>query len=222
MHPDDPPSYDEAASPPEQLNEHAHDAPVSLSRTPSPEPPEPAAHGVASTATTSNATAPGPHVGIAPEGPPALNPHQAPPPVHGLLVATSSNPQTALAFPAALTATFPEPALRGSIPIRVHPRCGIVGGSDKVEWRLLAKPLLPITTGRRVALCDATGTYRFLSRTVGPVVGADQHWVTFVLSAGISAPATTPPCRGSSESSSSAWLFSSPMNTRSSPPIYRT
>ncbi|KAF7795444.1 hypothetical protein EIP86_006602 [Pleurotus ostreatoroseus] len=86
--------------------------------------------------------------------------------------------------------TIPEPALRNSVPIRVTPRCGMVGCSDKVEWRLMARPLVLIASGVRVTICDALGVYRHLSRTVGPVVGADSNWVTFLLSPGLSSPVT--------------------------------
>ncbi|KAF7797139.1 hypothetical protein EIP86_008331 [Pleurotus ostreatoroseus] len=100
-------------------------------------------------------------------------------------------PPVVVACPALHTAIIPEPALCGSIAIRVLPRCGIVGRSDKVEWRLFARPPSSIAIGSRVALCDAMGGYRNLSRTVGPVVGVDRHWVTFLLSPGLSATATT-------------------------------
>ncbi|KAF7798553.1 hypothetical protein EIP86_009775 [Pleurotus ostreatoroseus] len=115
--------------------------------------------------------------------------HSPTPPTPG--PQSDARPPLALICPALHTATYPEPALRGCIPIRVVPRGGIVGQTDKVEWRLFAQPAIPISTGSRVALLDATGEYRFISRTVGPVIGADQRWVTFILSSGISAPAST-------------------------------
>ncbi|KAF7798555.1 hypothetical protein EIP86_009777 [Pleurotus ostreatoroseus] len=111
----------------------------------------------------------------------ATAPYAPPPPGPPLLVAC----------PALHTAIIPEPALRGSIPIRVLPRCGIVGRSDKVEWRAFACPPCRISIGSRVALHDAMGGYRHLSRTVGPVVGMDRQWITFLLSSGLSATATT-------------------------------
>ncbi|KAF7793307.1 hypothetical protein EIP86_004419 [Pleurotus ostreatoroseus] len=132
-----------------------------------------------------------------PEGPEhATGPTQAPshalPPIHYPPPRANGNhapvPPT---FPALHTALYPEPALRGSVHIRVVPRCGIVGQSDKVEWRLYTMPPSPVGPGSRVALFDPLGSYRFLSRTVGPVIGVDQQWVTFVLSAGLSATATT-------------------------------
>ncbi|KAF7792700.1 hypothetical protein EIP86_003798 [Pleurotus ostreatoroseus] len=100
-------------------------------------------------------------------------------------------PRTSIpSFPAMHSAIIPEPTLRGSAPIRVAPRCGVVGASDKVEWRLYATPPSRIASGMRVALCDEVGDYRYLSRTIGPIVGADRLWVTFALSNGLSAPAT--------------------------------
>ncbi|KAF7789198.1 hypothetical protein EIP86_000136 [Pleurotus ostreatoroseus] len=120
----------------------------------------------------------------------AAHEHAAPhiplsPEMHGM-----GGPMPFPAFPTLHTTTVPEPALRGSVFIRVLPRCGAVGFTDKVEWRLYSVPPAAITIGTRVALCDAMGSYRRISRTVGPMIGADRHWVTFVLSAGFSAPAT--------------------------------
>ncbi|KAF7790930.1 hypothetical protein EIP86_001889 [Pleurotus ostreatoroseus] len=76
------------------------------------------------------------------------------------------------------------------IPLRVESRAGELGSSAKVEWGLYEHPRQPIRTGMRIALCTPRGQYRGIARTVGPLVGFDRHWVTFILSPGRSLPAT--------------------------------
>ncbi|KAF7794710.1 hypothetical protein EIP86_005848 [Pleurotus ostreatoroseus] len=121
------------------------------------------------------APAPGP----APPAPrlPAFGP-QAPPrvPIHVL--------------PALLRMPVVELPIRHSALLRVTERAGLLGISDKVEWRLLEQPQQPIRPGLPIAFFDHRGYYRGISRTVGKVVGFDRYWVTFILSSGRSASAT--------------------------------
>lgn len=99
-------------------------------------------------------------------------------------------PPPLVAFPNMPPIVFREPVLRGANPLLVLSRGGVVGIADKVEWRLFAQPPNPVAKGMRIALCDALGAYRGVSRTVGDVVGADRNWITFLLSPGPSAPTT--------------------------------
>ncbi|KAF7789439.1 hypothetical protein EIP86_000383 [Pleurotus ostreatoroseus] len=178
-HGDPPPSYQAPADAPSSAPPAEHSPAGHASTAPSA-PLAPAGHP------PSHAAEPAAHV----SGRAELHMRLLPPPPL-LAPAADAHPPPVLACPALHTATYPEPILRRSVPIRVLPRGGAVGPCDKVEWRLIARPRARVATGMRVALCDIEGSYRFVSRSVGPIVGADQRWVTFLLSAGISAPATT-------------------------------